>query len=78
MVSSEFPRKFPAESKSFLNPVYQFALGKQETSRTLTVFLLGINGFLRWRKVSSQETIGFLNGFLKADMKGQQLWASRE
>ncbi len=70
-VSYEFPQKFPGNWKSFLNPVRQFAVRKQETLGVFAAWLLRFQGFLGWKPVSSQETKSFLSGFLPWVDKGR-------
>jgi hypothetical protein len=64
MVSWKFPKKFPGNRKSFLNPGLESALRKQETfDKNLTIHK-GSYGFLGWKLFFVQETFGFLLGFL--------------
>ena len=62
-VSYWFPKKFPGEPESFLNPVRCFRLRKQETFDRNPSIHAGVYGFLRWKPFPCQETLSFLESF---------------
>ena len=64
MVSLWFPKMFPREVTIFLNLVQKIVPRKQETFGVSSPLTLGIQGFLGWKPVPTQETQIFLHGFL--------------
>ncbi len=69
-VSSWFPKKFPGEPKSFLNPHRGFSMRKQETFNRNPSIHAGVYGFLGWKLFPCQETLSFLTVFQRSD----ELW----
>jgi hypothetical protein len=62
-VSYGFPKKFPREPKSFLNPGCRFAQRKQETFDRNPSIHAGTHGFLGWKQFPCQETLSVLESF---------------